>query len=192
MKPSGSASCPGECVTTITIATPGSGGRRGPWRGGGAAGEVRPTAAVDPGIPAIWTRPRRPRRRRRGGGGNTNLYVVSSDGKLHGTRTAPTWCRRSATLPPGAKAVGLDSNRHVLHAATTDRCGGAPNALWAIELANDANSRDQLAAEGRNGWGRSCLWDTGRDNVSRHRCRRIAGRRPPRIESSRSMPKRSS
>jgi outer membrane protein assembly factor BamB len=75
-------------------------------------------------------------------GGNTNVYVVSSDGKLHalnaqdGTDMVPP----IAFLPPGAKAVGLILIDTVLYAATTDRCGGAPNALWAIELANDANS----------------------------------------------------
>ena len=69
------------------------------------------------------------------------MYAIASDGKLHalnaqdGTDMVPP----IAFLPPNAKAVGSILIDTVLYAATTDRCGGAPNALWAIELAQDAN-----------------------------------------------------
>ena len=143
VKPSGSASCPGG-LTTITRATPlvqAGGGGRGAQAGRGRGGA--PTAPVDPPMPGSGPGPHAVL----GGvgaarGGNTNVYVVSSDGKLHalnaqdGTDMVPP----IAFLPPGAKAVGLILIDTVLYAATTDRCGGAPNALWAIELANDANS----------------------------------------------------
>ncbi len=70
-----------------------------------------------------------------------NVYAIASDGKLHalnpqdGTDMVPP----IAFLPPNAKAVGSILIDTVLYAATTDGCGGSPNALWAIELAQDAN-----------------------------------------------------
>jgi outer membrane protein assembly factor BamB len=43
-------------------------------------------------------------------------------------------------LPPGTRAIGSILLDSVLYAATTSGCGGAPNGVWAIELANDANT----------------------------------------------------
>jgi hypothetical protein len=77
-----------------------------------------------------------------GRGSNNNVYAITTDGKLHalnaqdGTDMVPS----IAFLPANAKAVGSILIDTVLYAATTDSCGGAPNALWAIELANDANT----------------------------------------------------
>jgi outer membrane protein assembly factor BamB len=75
-------------------------------------------------------------------GGNPNVYAISSGGRLHalnpqdGTDMVPA----IKFLPPGARAVGSILLDSVLYTATTDECGGAPNGVWAIELANDANT----------------------------------------------------
>jgi hypothetical protein len=75
-------------------------------------------------------------------GGNPNVYAISSGGGLHalnpqdGTDMVPA----IEFLPPGTRAVGSILLDSVLYAATTNGCGGAPNGLWAIELANDANT----------------------------------------------------
>ena len=139
----------------------GSGGRRWPWRAsrtrqGRCAYRCRRSADA-----RIWTRPSTApsaaSARREAATPTSTWFPATANCTPSMLRTAPTWCRRSPFLPPGAKAVGLILIDTVLYAATTDCCGGAPNALWAIELANDANSRDQLAAEGRDRWGRSCL-----------------------------------
>lgn len=75
-------------------------------------------------------------------GGNPNVYAISSGGRLHalnpqdGTDMVPA----IKFLPPGSKAIGSILLDSVLYAATTGGCGGAPNGVWAIELANDENT----------------------------------------------------
>lgn len=74
-------------------------------------------------------------------GGNPNVYAISSGGRLHalnpqdGTDMVPA----IKFLPPGARAVGSILLDSVFYTATTGGCGGAPDGVWAIELANDAN-----------------------------------------------------
>jgi outer membrane protein assembly factor BamB len=89
-------------------------------------------------------------------GSNDNVYVIASDGKLHalnpqdGTDMVPP----IPFVPANAKATGSILIDTVLYAATTSACGGAPNALWAIELANDAytvtkwESKEAIAGDG--------------------------------------------
>jgi outer membrane protein assembly factor BamB len=43
-----------------------------------------------------------------------------------------------AFLPPHAKAVGAVLIDNILYAATADNCGGAPNGVWAVDLASNA------------------------------------------------------
>lgn len=75
-------------------------------------------------------------------GGNPNVYAISSGGALHalnpqdGTDMVPP----IPFLPPRARAVGSVLLDSVLYTATTGACGGAPNGVWAIELANNANT----------------------------------------------------
>jgi outer membrane protein assembly factor BamB len=135
-----SAVCPGG-LTTITRATPlaaqvstGRGGRGAPsGRGAPPAGPPMPGSGPGPNavLGGIGGR-----------GGNNNVYAITSDGKLHalnaqdGTDMVPP----IAFLPANAKAVGSILIDTALYAATTDSCGGSPDALWKIELANDANT----------------------------------------------------
>jgi outer membrane protein assembly factor BamB len=158
----GSDACPG--LTTITRPTPivpsGSGGRGGGRRGqppppaaaaggGRAAPPAPPMPGTGPGANAVL-----------GGvgarGGNDNVYAIASDGKLYalnpqdGTDMVPP----IPFLPARAKATGSILIDTVLYAATTSKCGGAPNAVWAIELANDAytvtkwESKDAIVGDG--------------------------------------------
>ncbi len=75
-------------------------------------------------------------------GGNANVYAISSGGLLHalnpqdGTDMVPA----IKFLPPGTRTTGSILLDSVLYAATTGSCGGAPNGVWAIELANNANT----------------------------------------------------
>jgi len=138
---SSSPTCPGG-LTTITRATPltpqPGAGRGG--RGAGPAGRGAPPAM--PPMPGSGPGPNAVLGGIGGRGSNNNVYAITTDGKLHalnaqdGTDMVPP----IAFLPANAKAVGSILIDTVLYAATTDACGGAPNALWAIELANDANT----------------------------------------------------
>ena len=139
----GSAACPGG-LTTITRATSlaqtgcAAEAAAGRQEAGGAGHPPHPRIrrcqgpgpAPMPVLGGVGAR-----------GGNSNVYAIASDGKLHalnpqdGTDMVPP----IAFLPPNAKAVGSILIDTVLYAATTDGCGGSPNALWAIELAQDAN-----------------------------------------------------
>ncbi|PYR90427.1 MAG: hypothetical protein DMF84_21195 [Acidobacteria bacterium] len=83
-------------------------------------------------------------------GGNPNVYAISSGGRLHalnpqdGTDMVPA----IKFLPPGTRAIGSILLDSVLYAATTGGCGGAPNGVWAIELANDANTVTRWETKG--------------------------------------------
>jgi PQQ-like domain len=83
-------------------------------------------------------------------GGNANVYAISSGGLLHalnpqdGTDMVPP----IEFLPPGARATGSILLDSVLYAATTGGCGGAPNGVWAIELADNANTVAHWESQG--------------------------------------------
>jgi outer membrane protein assembly factor BamB len=65
------------------------------------------------------------------------VYAVSSDGKFHSA-----WISNGNEpdapvpfLPAGSNIHGLTVvNNNVAYAATTQGCGGAPNAVWALDL----------------------------------------------------------
>jgi outer membrane protein assembly factor BamB len=66
------------------------------------------------------------------------LYAISSDGMLHsmyvsnGEEPAPA----VKFLPPNANAMGLIVVDNVAYTATSGACGGAPNAVWALDVAS--------------------------------------------------------
>ncbi len=67
-------------------------------------------------------------------------YVVTSDGMLHvlGLSSGKDLQKPAAFLPANAKwsaPIGIDTR---LYTATSGGCGGAPNAVWAIDLESDA------------------------------------------------------
>ena len=78
----------------------------------------------------------------RGGAGGRRMpvvvYALSSDGMLHsmyvsnGVEPEPP----VAFLPANANALGLSVIDNVAYVATTAGCGGAPNAVWALDLSS--------------------------------------------------------
>ena len=112
--PAASLSCPGG-LTTLTRSTP------------------LPQPAPLPGAPPPG----------RGGGGgrgaNQNVYALGSNGMAYGLnpQTGDDMAPPIKFLPPNAKAVGSILVDNVLYAATADNCGGAPNGVWAVDVAGE-------------------------------------------------------
>jgi hypothetical protein len=73
-----------------------------------------------------------------GGFGFRGIYILTGDGYLHEQilSTGADFAPAVKFLPvhPGI-SNGLNIEGNVLYAATSHRCGDAPNALWAIDLA---------------------------------------------------------
>jgi hypothetical protein len=67
-------------------------------------------------------------------------YVVSSDGMLHvvGLPSGKDMQKPAPFLPANAKWSAPIAVGTTLYAATSGNCGGAPNAVWAIDLDSDA------------------------------------------------------
>jgi hypothetical protein len=68
------------------------------------------------------------------------VYVISSDGMLHvlGLASGKDMQRPAPFLPPNSRwssPVAVDTT---LYAATSGGCGGAPSAVWAIDLDSNA------------------------------------------------------
>jgi hypothetical protein len=75
-----------------------------------------------------------------GRGGNQNVYAIGSNGMAYGLnpQTGDDMVPPIKLLPPNAKAVGSILVDNVLYVATADNCGGAPNGVWAVDVASDA------------------------------------------------------
>jgi hypothetical protein len=67
------------------------------------------------------------------------VWVVSSAGTLHALNPHVGGDLRPPLklVPPGAKVIGSVLVDNVLYAATSDRCAGAPNAVWTADLSGD-------------------------------------------------------
>ena len=67
-------------------------------------------------------------------------YVVSSDGMLHvlGLPSGKDMQRPAPFLPAGSYWSAPIAIGTTLYTATSRNCGGAPNAVWAIDLDSDA------------------------------------------------------
>jgi outer membrane protein assembly factor BamB len=120
---------PGEGAVTLAqlAAQQAQGGQGGAGRGGRGA---QPGAPGAPGAPQAAR------------GGQQRLpqfvYALSSDGKLHAMYVSNGDEPNPAVpfLPPNANAVGLTVTDGVAYAATINGCGGAPNGVWALDLAS--------------------------------------------------------
>ena len=162
--PPSSWACPGGLVATPTrrtVLTPsafagGGGGGRG-GRSGSAVGEPGRGAAVLAQMAAAQGRgrataapPQEPQAGRENAataaipfGGVDPVYAVGSDGYLHtllssngADSEAPT-----AFLPPSSKPSALIFVDGVVYASTSDNCGAAPNAVWALDLTVEGPGR---------------------------------------------------
>jgi outer membrane protein assembly factor BamB len=67
------------------------------------------------------------------------VYVVSSDGLLHvlGLATGKDLQKPAVFLPANARWSDPIAVGETMFAATSQNCGGAPNGIWAIDLAGE-------------------------------------------------------
>ena len=117
---------------TAALAMPGSSTASG--RGGGFRRVTGPTPP--PALPAI---PPKPGLLATGFGRPGAFLAVGSDGDLHVLNTATGEDRVPAIpfLPAGANVSSLNISDDTVYAATSDTCGGAPNAVYAADLSSD-------------------------------------------------------
>jgi outer membrane protein assembly factor BamB len=150
------ALCPGGL--TAAVAMPGSStamgrgfgappGRGAAGRGPGSPGTppgaapsttpAAPGAGRGPALPAGFGPPPPGRAGLFASGfGRSGVFLaVAGDGYLHALNTSTGADKEAAIkfLPAGAKASALNVNDGFVYAATLDECGGAPNALYAVE-----------------------------------------------------------
>jgi outer membrane protein assembly factor BamB len=160
-----SATCPGGMTANVARMVPaafpaaagGFGGMRG--RGGAAKSDVgqpgegavtvkeiaarNAQAAAMPPMPLPNAAAGRRGAAPGGGGGGfarmpNYLYAISSDGMLHSMYVSNGEEPGGALkfLPPNANAMGLIVIDNVAYAATAGGCGGAPEAVWSLDLAS--------------------------------------------------------
>lgn len=130
--------CPGGLTAGMTM--PGSSTAAG--RGGGGAGRGRagaaPGAGRGPAGPPPPPAPPPPPQLLGTGtfGRGANFATVASDGTLH-ILNANNGAERIPAIrfvPPNARLSALNIANNIVYAATLDNCGGAPNAIHALDL----------------------------------------------------------
>ena len=64
------------------------------------------------------------------------VLSLASDGKLHShyVSNGDEPSQAISFLPPNAHAIGLIVVNDVAYAATTNKCGGVENGIWAVDL----------------------------------------------------------
>jgi outer membrane protein assembly factor BamB len=109
-------------------------------RGGGGGDTPAPAAgAARAGGPARGTPPPAPARGvtqpARGGRGPNFVFSVAADGLLRGIipDTGDLALAPARFLPPNATATGLIWTNGFVYAATSNTCGGAPTAVYAMD-----------------------------------------------------------
>ncbi len=115
---------------------PGRGPQRAAQRGGARALSVNPYS---------------------GGFGAARLvFVLGSDGRLHRLNTAngdepfpPVHF-----LPPNARPAALNMAGETIYTTTSEGCGAVPDAIWAVDLGEEANGRVATFSSNDGGfWG---------------------------------------
>src|SRR5262245_41992351 len=109
----------------------------------------RGAAPAAPAVPARGAAPAPGPEPPRGGGGvvggptpfplNASVVVLASDGMVHqlSLQTGKDMVRQPVQfVPPNSNAGNLILVDNVLYTWTTNECGGAPNAVWAMDLAS--------------------------------------------------------
>jgi outer membrane protein assembly factor BamB len=137
----------GSCSGGLTaaLAMPGSSTASG--RGGGFRRVTGPvTPAVRPALPP------NPGLLATGFGRPGAFLAVGSDGDLHVLNTATGEDRVPAIpfVPAGANVSSLNISDDTVYAATSDNCGGAPNAVYAADL---SSATPKVASFATNGAG---------------------------------------
>jgi hypothetical protein len=84
------------------------------------------------------------------------VYAASSDGRLHTLSVADGEDKAPPVdfLPPNAKAYALNLVDNYIYSTTAQGCGGNPNRLWDINLADNKVSSFQPGGGGGL-WGRT-------------------------------------
>jgi hypothetical protein len=167
-RPPSSWECPGGLIATPsrrTVLAPsaigvGVGGGRGGSRTGSAVGEPGKGAAV---LSQMQQRPPRgrsaappptPQAQGRGRapapigfGGVDPVYVMGSDGYLHTLQSSNGADSEPPVpfLPPNTRPSALLWVDGVVYTATSNGCGAAPNAVWAIDLTAPEKDRKTIS-----------------------------------------------
>ncbi|MEP6714039.1 MAG: hypothetical protein ABJC09_00615 [Terriglobia bacterium] len=121
------ATCPGGL--TASLAMPGSSSAAG-GRGLGAA----------PGRSGLFAT----------GFGRSGIFIaVSADGYLHALNTSTGGDKVPPVkfIPPNSSAGPLIVNEGVIYTATTDNCGGKPNAVYALDMSGGEGKLSSFAAD---------------------------------------------
>jgi outer membrane protein assembly factor BamB len=129
-----SARCPGGLSAMPTMSVPGR-----------PAAAARGAAGVPP-VPG-----------QRGSafiGGPASVYAISSDGRLHrlNTSTGDDMTQPISVIPANARATNLMMIDSVIYTTTAYECGGAPNAVWAIDLSVDPVKVRSYPLNANTGW----------------------------------------
>ena len=137
--------CPGGLTATPVIPAPPTFGGRGsapPTPAPAAASGGRGPAAPTPG---------------RGGGAFNvrGVYVLTSDGNLHEMNLANGEDVMPPTklVPPNGKAYSLNMVNNVVYATTGQKCGGNPNAVYAMDLTSPDKKVSSFGTNGGGIWG---------------------------------------
>ncbi len=86
--------------------------------------------------------------------GVASVYTISSDGRLHrlNSSTGDDMVEPVGVLPANAKTQNLTVDRNVIYTATGQDCGGAPNAVWAIDLSVNPPKAVSFPLENSDSW----------------------------------------
>ncbi|HEV1284218.1 MAG TPA: PQQ-binding-like beta-propeller repeat protein [Bryobacteraceae bacterium] len=132
----GTATCPAGMTAAVSLAAPlappqppAPRGGRGP---GGPPGNAGPGRGGNMNMANVPTLPR-PRRT------PGTVYALSSDGLIHvlNQHTGQDIVPAARFIRGNAKAHDVIQVGNIVYAVTSDNCGGAPNGVWAIDLADN-------------------------------------------------------
>ena len=135
--------CPGGLTATPVIPPPPVFGRR-----------PNPPAPPQPAA-AGGRGPASPGRGRGGGFAVRGVYVLTSDGSLHemnlanGEDVTPP----AKFVPPNGKPYSMNLVDGVIYTTTAQKCGGNPNAVYAMDLSSPDKKVSSFSSNGGGIWG---------------------------------------
>jgi outer membrane protein assembly factor BamB len=129
----GTATCPAGMTASVSLAASLAPPDPAAARGGRGRGPGMPGAAGR-GMAAAPA-PTLPRPKRNPG----DVYAVSSDGLIHelNQHTGADLVPAARFIRGNAKVHDVISISNVVYAVTSDGCGGAPNGVWSVDLADN-------------------------------------------------------
>jgi outer membrane protein assembly factor BamB len=82
-------------------------------------------------------------------GASSAVYTITVDGVLHSlnVQNAADFDSPAPFLPAGARVYGFTVINLIAYAATAHGCGGAPDAVWSIDLSTPARTINQWKPE---------------------------------------------